>query len=252
MFNSVNNGLPFVLKQEQIRYSTMKFSYLIFLLINPVLLFHTYSNAQAQENIWTKEELVAANTAGNEKYLSAEEKDMVIYMNLARMDGEKFFNTYFQDYLEQHNKQMQQYSNYNELKISRTDKYYKSLETDIKKVKGLPALWPDEAMSWVASQHAKDMNKNNYATHNSLDGRTVKDRIGKMYPRKACGENLAFGYSSGLANICMLLFDRGVPDLGHRKLILSDDYKFNYIGVSIKPHRGYKYCSVTDFVALPR
>lgn len=204
------------------------------------------------EYSWSKEELRMANTAGDVNYLNGEEKDMVIYMNLVRMDGEKFFNTYFQDYVEKHNKQMSKYSNFKELRILRTDKYYKSLENDLKNIKDLPQLWPDEAMSWVSEQHAKDMNKRNYATHNSLDGRTVKDRIGKMYPKKACGENLAFGYSTGLANICMLLLDRGVPDLGHRRLIITDDYKFNFIGVSIQPHKGYKYCSVTDFVALPR
>ena len=201
---------------------------------------------------WTKEELRNANTAGEAKYLNGEEKDMVIYMNLVRMDGEKFFNTYFQDFVERHNRKMLQYSNYNEMKISRTDKYYKSLEKDLKDIKGLPAFWPDEAMSWVARQHAKDMNARNYATHNSKDGRTVSDRIGKMYPRKACGENLAFGYASGLDNICMLLLDKGVPNLGHRKIILDTDYKFNFVGISIQPHKGYKYCSVTDFVALPR
>ncbi|MBC7567948.1 MAG: CAP domain-containing protein [Pedobacter sp.] len=224
----------------------------MFFLLISLLSVNGTTKKSRQASTWTKEELRAANTAGDEKYLTGEEKDMVIYMNLARMDGEKFFNTYFQNYIEQHNRQMIKYSNYKELKISKSDKYYRSLETDLKKVKGMSTLWPDEAMSWVAEQHAKDMNKNNYATHNSLDGRTVKDRIGKMYPRKACGENLAFGYASGLANTCMLLLDRGVPNLGHRKIILSDDYKFNYIGISIQPHKGYKYCSVTDFVALPR
>ena len=234
------------------RYFSMRLTYLILFLIFPLLSTPASSKKNNQAESWTKEELRAANTAGDAKYLNGEEKDMIIYMNLARMDGEKFFNTYFQDYVEQRNRQMTKYRNYEELRIKKTDKYYKSLETDLKKIKGMPSLWPDEAMSWVAKQHAKDMNKNNYATHNSLDGRTVKDRIGKMYPKKACGENLAFGYASGLANICMLLFDRGVPDLGHRKIILSDDYQFNFVGVSIQPHKGYKYCSVTDFVALPR
>jgi len=230
----------------------MRLTDLIIFFLFPLLAIQKIPVETKQVESWTKEELRAANTAGDAKYLTGEEKDMVIYMNLVRMDGEKFFNTYFQDYMEQHNRQMQKYSNYEELRINKTDKYYRSLEEDLKMIKGMNTLWPDEAMSWVAKQHAKDMNKNNYATHNSLDGRTVKDRIGKMYPKKACGENLAFGYSSGLANICMLLLDRGVPDLGHRKIILSDDYKFNFIGVSIQPHKGYKYCSVTDFVALPR
>jgi len=204
------------------------------------------------ETSWSKEELRSANTAGDAKYLSAEEKDMIIYMNLVRMDGEKFFNTYFQDFVNRHNTKMQQYSNYNEIKISRTDKYYKSLEKDLKGIKGLPPFWPDEAMSWVAKQHAKDMNNRNYAAHNSLNGKTVRDRIGSMYPRKACGENLAFGYAGGMDNICMLLLDKGVANLGHRKIILDTGYKFNFVGVSIQSHKGYKYCSVTDFVSLPR
>ncbi len=226
-------------------------SLILFFTYNLLSPFGSAAKSQAEDS-WSKEELKSANTAGDAKYLSGEEKDMIIYMNLVRMDGEKFFNTYFQDFVNRHNTKMQQYSNYNDVKISRTDKYYKSLEKDLKEVKGLPPFWPDEAMSWVAKQHAKDMNSRNYAAHSSLDGKTVRDRIGSMYPRKACGENLAFGYAGGLDNICMLLLDKGVANLGHRKVILDTDYKFNFVGVSIQPHKGYKYCSVTDFVSLPR
>ena len=221
------------------------------LLFSTLLLLFIYTIPVNAQQTWSKEELKLANTAGDAKYLTGEEKDIVIYMNLARMDGEKFFNTYFQDFIETHNKQMLKYSNYNEMKVSRTSSYYKSLERDLKAVKSLPMLWPDEALSWVAKQHAKDMNKYNYAAHKSKDGRTVTDRIGKMYPNRSQGENLAFGFSTGLGNVCMLLLDRGVPDLGHRKIILNTSLKFNYVGVSIQPHQGYRYCSVVDFVALP-
>ena len=226
-------------------------SFILFITHNLLLLFGINAISRA-ENSWSKEELKYANTAGDVKYLTGEEKDMIIYMNLVRMDGPKFFNTYFQDFVDRHNKRMEQYSNYNQVKISRSDNYYKSLEKDLNGIKDLPRFWPDEAMSWLAKQHAKDMNSRNYAAHNSLDGRTVRDRVGSMYPRKACGENLAFGYASGLDNICMLLLDKGVANLGHRKIILDTSYKFNFVGVSIQPHKGYKYCSVTDFVSLPR
>ncbi|MEJ2881779.1 CAP domain-containing protein [Pedobacter sp. GR22-6] len=218
------------------------------------LLLYAYLPASARlqnRPTWSKEELTMANTAKTAAYLTGEEKDMVMYMNLARMNGEKFFLTFFQDFVESHNKQMSAYSNYNSLRIERSSSYYRSLEKDLQNVKDLPMLYPDEAMSWVARQHAKDMNKYNYAEHTARDGRTVKDRITAMYPKKACGENLAFGFSSGLGNICMLLLDKGVPNLGHRKIIIDTSYKFNYIGVSIQPHKSYKYCSVTDFVALP-
>ena len=203
------------------------------------------------DSLWSEEELSMANTAKNAKYLNPQEKDLIMYMNLARINGEKFFNTYFQEFLEAHNTQMVQYSNYRQLRIDKTDRYYKSLKKDLKSIKDLPVFYPDESLSWVAQQHAKDMNKYNYADHKSKDGRSVKDRISSIYPKRALGENLAFGFSTGLGNVCMLLLDKGVSDLGHRKLILNTSLKLNYVGVSIEPHKGYKYCSVTDFVGLP-
>jgi hypothetical protein len=224
-------------------------SILIFICL---FVFFNTSDSKAQNSgIWTKEELKMANTAGNASYLTGEEKDIVIYMNLARMDGERFFNTFLQDFIDDHNEKMKQYSNYERLKISRNDSYYRSLERDLKNIKLLPVFWPDEALSWVAKQHAKDMNKNNYAAHNSKDGRTAIQRIAKMYPKKSSGENLSFGFSSGLGNVCMLLIDKGVPDLGHRKMILNTSYQLNTVGVSIQPHKTYRYCAVIDFVALP-
>lgn len=200
---------------------------------------------------WTKEELKMANTAGNANYLSAEEKDIVIYMNLVRMDGERFFNTFLQDFIDVHNEKMKQYSNYERVKISKTDSYYRSLKDDLRNVRLLPVFWPDEALSWVAKQHAKDLYRNNFAAHKSSDGRMPKDRIGKIYPKKSSGENLAFGFSSGLGNVCLLLLDKGVPDLGHRKMILNTSYQLNTVGVSIQPHKTYSHCAVMDFVALP-
>ncbi|HEX8607353.1 MAG TPA: CAP domain-containing protein, partial [Pedobacter sp.] len=72
---------------------------LILFFFIPLLSTNHVTDKSSQAEPWTKEELRAANTAGDAKYLTGEEKDMVIYMNLARMDGEKFFNTYFQDYM---------------------------------------------------------------------------------------------------------------------------------------------------------
>lgn len=224
-------------------------SFLIFVCLF-VSLSSSYSKAQ-NANAWTKEELKMANTAGNASYLTGEEKDIVIYMNLVRMDGERFFNTFLQDFIDEYNEKMKQYSNYERLKISRNDSYYLSLKRDLKNIRLLPVFWPDEALSWVAKQHARDLNRNNFAAHKSTDGRTAKDRIAKMYPKKSSGENIAFGFPSGLGNVCLLLIDKGVPDLGHRKMILNTSFELNTVGVSIQPHKTYRYCAVIDFVALP-
>lgn len=226
----------------------MKFIPIAFLLF----FFSTYAiKAQSSAKTWTPEELENANTAKNTSYLNDEEKKIIFYMNLARTDGEKFFNTYFQDFVQAYNVDMQQYRNYDELKVNRKDKYYRGLEKDLKTIKGLTLFSPDETLTWISQQHAKDMKKHNLAGHNSSDGRSVSDRIWKYYPGRAVSENLAFGFSKGLANVCMLLLDKNVPDLGHRKTILGTSYNLSLVGVNISSHPGYKYCAVIDFISEP-
>jgi len=217
--------------------------FLFFLVLSPGL--------HAQSYLWTKEELDNANTAKNTPYLNEEEKKIVFYMNLARTDGEKFFNTYFQDFVDAYNADMRQYSNYDDLRVNRKDKYYRGLKEDLQEIKGLTLFSPDETLTYISQQHAKDMSKNNIAGHNSFDGRTVKDRIYKYYPGRAISENLAFGFSKGLANVCMLLLDKNVPDLGHRKTILGTSYNLSLVGVNIRQHPGYRYCAVVDYISAP-
>jgi len=200
---------------------------------------------------WTADELLLANTAKDATYLTVEEKKIIFYMNLVRMDGLRFFHSYFQEFVDAHNVDMQKYSNYNDLKISRKDKYYRGLEIDLRNVKNLGLLYPDESLSYVSKQHGRDMSKNNIAGHNSYDGRTMYDRISKYYPNRAMAENLAFGFSKGLANVSMLLLDKGVPDVGHRKNILNSSSGLNYVGVSIQTHPLYRFAAITDFVAIP-
>jgi hypothetical protein len=220
-----------------------------------LLLFFTATAVNAQSystaNSWSAAELEMANTAKDTDYLNDEEKKIIFYMNLSRMDGTKFFNTFFQDFVNAYNIDMKQYSNYDELRVNRKDKYYRGLQQDLSEVKGLSVFSPDETLTYVAQQHAKDLSKNNIAGHNSSDGRTVKDRISQYYPRYAMAENLAFGFSKGLANVCMLLLDKNVPDLGHRKTILGTSYNLNRVGVNIRKHPGYRYCAVMDFISEP-
>ena len=203
------------------------------------------------EDSWTEEELEMANTAKNANYLTEEEKKVIFYMNLVRIDGTRFFNTYFQEFVDAHNKEMSRYSNYNQLRVNRKDRYYRGLEIDLKLIKNLSLFYPDESLTYVSQQHGKDMNRYNIAGHNSKDGRTVTDRISKYYPNRSMAENLAFGFSKGLANVSMLLLDKNVPDLGHRKNMLNTTLGLNIVGVSIQPHPAYRYSATIDFVGIP-
>jgi hypothetical protein len=229
--------------------------FLLFFLLSVVVRFDSFAQKAERraltEDSWTTEELAMANTAKDVTYLTEEEKKIVFYMNLVRIDGLRFFDTYFQDFIDVHNRQMQKYSNYNDLKISKNDKYYRGLEIDLKYVRNIGLLYPDEALSLVSKQHGRDMSKHNIAGHNSYDGRTMVDRISKVYSERAMAENLAFGFSKGLDNVSMLLLDKGVPDVGHRKNILNSTLGLNIVGVSIQSHPLYHFASITDFVAIP-
>lgn len=228
-----------------------KFAFLLlpFLLITSFLVAAPLPPVPAER--WTREELNLANTARDVDYLSKEEKDIIFYMNLIRMDGEKFFNTYFQDFVKSHNERMKRYSNYKDLKVNTYDRYYRGLAQDLKNVKNLGLFYPDETLTYVALQHGKDMNRKNLAGHRSSDGTGTQDRISTYYPNRAMAENLAFGFAKGLDNVCMLLLDKGVPDLGHRKNILNSKLGLNIVGVSIQPHPSYKYSATIDFVGIP-
>ena len=234
----------------------MKLILALFLAL-PVLPLHDkvepgveYKYAPANVN-WSKEELSLANTAKDVEYLSLEEQRIIFYMNLIRMDGQKFFNTYFKAFVKEHNQRMKKYSNYEELKINEYDRYYRGLELDLKKVKNFGLYYPDETLTYVALQHGKDMNRNNIAGHNSSDGSSPLDRMAKYYPNRAMAENLAFGFVKGLDNVCMLLLDKGVPDLGHRKNMLNTSNGLNIVGVSIQNHPTYKYSATINFVGIP-
>lgn len=254
-------GLYFLSIQDQNRNSyvsaRMRLISLALFMVLPLYLYpnHTIPVSTGyhvgEKNKWSDEELIRANTAKDIDYLSEEEKNIIFYMNLMRIDGEKFFNTCLQDFVKDHNQRMLQYSNYKELKINTYDRYYRGLQQDLKNVKNLGLYYPNETLTYVSLQHGKDMNRKNIAGHNSSDGRSMYDRISKYYPNRSMAENLAFGFAKGLDNVCMLLLDKGVPDLGHRKNMLNTKNKLNIVGVSIQRHPAYKYSATIDFVGIP-
>lgn len=212
-------------------------------------LFGYIVNVNAQN--WTQAEFNKADTGEYANYLTDEEKDVIFFMNLSRLDGEKFFKTYLQDYVNKYNAYVKQFSNYNELKIISSNNYYTSLWVSLKETKNLPMLFPDEKLSNVSRSHALDLKRNNLDTHESSNGDSFSKRLWKHFPNKAISENIDFGNNIGLSIVCHLLLDYGVPSLGHRYTILDKKYNLNTVGVSIQPHPTYKYCAVIDFIAQP-
>jgi len=222
----------------------------MFKILLPAFLLLIFSgHVYAQK--WTDAEFRKANTAANASYLSNEEKNIVMYMNLVRIDGEKFYYTFLEDYINNYNAKVRQYRNYNELRITRNNSYYISLLKHLRGIKNLQMFYPDDKLTSLSRNHAQDLNQNNLETHESSNGDKFSKRLSKYFPNKAMSENIDFGYSNSLDIVCHLLLDCGVPSLGHRFNLLDQKYKLNTVGVSIQPHPSYTWCAVIDFVAQP-
>ena len=186
-------------------------------------------NSKLGSDGWSIEEIKCANTANNVGYLSAEEQKVILICNLARLDGEKFMKTYAKPYLG-----------------DSSNEYIESLYSDLKKVKKLQMMVPDNKLYEAAAYHAKDMGATGKIGHTSSDGSSMQTRINRWYSNyKYIGECCDYGYDKALDIVMHLLVDEGVESLGHRKNIL--DPQFGKIGVSIQPHRVYRYNCVQDF-----
>jgi uncharacterized protein YkwD len=64
--------------------------------------------------------------------------------------------------------------------------------------------------------------------------------LGKWY-----GENCSYGEDTPIGVVIQLLVDEGVRDLGHRKNILS--YEFKRIGIGYAKHTRYGINCVQEF-----
>lgn len=172
-----------------------------------------------------------ANTAKNTAYLSKTEKEVILYMNIARLDGDWFIKHIY-------NKKISFVSSF-------SSSYRKSLLKDLKKTKDHPMLYPAKGLTKAARYHAKDMGKKGKTGHRSSDGTETFVRIKKYAQGGYMAENIQYGYQSALDIVLDLLIDDGISSLGHRKNILNSN--FSYVGVAIEPHKRYRINCVQDF-----
>lgn len=136
-----------------------------------------------------------------------------------------------------------------------SDSYLKSKEGKkaiiqlIEQLKITEALSPMTISSYLevaAMDHGSDISQNNIFSHTSSNGASIKDRVERYCLwRGSLGENMDFGSNNARDIVINLLIDDGVPSRGHRKNILSPDYKV--LGAAIGPHSMFQYCCVINF-----
>ena len=148
-------------------------------------------------------------------YMTEKEKEVIHYLNLARMYP-KWFVYFF-------------------LKHPTTENE-KSLYKTMMEMKTIPEpLKPSKDLFESAKCHAISSGKVGYVGHDRIAGCKSNFR----------GECCDYGVYAPAQIVLSLLVDEGVPSLGHRFICLSDG--FQSVGISIQPHKNYGTNCVLDF-----
>lgn len=182
--------------------------------------------------LWPDTVLAKANSAAQVSFMNEEEKLVVYYINLCRINPSLFEDTFLKDYLKEN-------------KIKK-DKEIKELISILEETSPRVILKPDEKLTSAARLHAQDMGETGRTGHNGSDGTPFKDRIEHLSNTfSTVNENANYGNEHALDIVVDLLIDRNVPNAGHRKNIL--DIESRYIGVAIAPHKRFRFNCVQEF-----
>jgi hypothetical protein len=124
--------------------------------------------------------------------------------------------------------------------------YSNSLKNDLYNVAPLPLLKPNINLIKIAQKQAKELaEKEARPSHTSPAGVSFSERMKAIGVKKCAGENISFGPGSVPLMLTLLYIDEGVPDLGHRKTLLSPS--FVEMGIGIGNYSGDRYMVIQDF-----
>jgi uncharacterized protein YkwD len=116
----------------------------------------------------------------------------------------------------------------------------------LRAAKPAPALSASEGLRLAAVTHVKDQSASGATGHAGADRMLIEERV-KPYGawQGDIGENLVYGAESAREQILTWLIDDGVKTRGHRRRVMSQDYKV--AGVSCGPHPEYGSMCVMAF-----
>ncbi len=168
-----------------------------------------------------------ANTAADLEYLSQKEKECFYYLNLMRLDPERFAKAFLQDYD----------GRPDYVKGYAFDERKASLLVDLKKTNPMPLFTPQKQLFLSALCLALEQGKT---------GRTGHHRT-KTCRAKFDAECCDYGAGDAIYAILELLIDAGEgnAELGHRRILM--DSTLQRMGVAMREHKKFEQVTVIDF-----
>lgn len=115
----------------------------------------------------------------------------------------------------------------------------------LRQTRPLPPLAASEALAKAARDHIRDIGPAGKVTHTGSDGSSPASRM-RRYDRRVrtTGEVITFGPSDAESVVIDLLVDDGVPERGHRRLLL--DAAFAVAGAACGNHSRFRTVCVLD------
>jgi hypothetical protein len=173
---------------------------------------------------WTEEERKKANTCRDIDGLEDNEKEAIMYINLARLYPKKFAKIELTDYWGP--EKYDRYLEGSDYKESLMDQLLTEQEPMI-------ALVWDEELQNFAECFAEEQGANGHMGHQ----------------RKKCAkgnfaECCAYDMETGLDIAMQLLIDHEVQSLGHRENCLNPE--LTKVGIKFGPHKKANFCAVID------
>lgn len=116
---------------------------------------------------------------------------------------------------------------------------------ELRTASSLPELTFSVGLSRAARDHVRDQGPKGAVGHDGSDGSTPLLRADRYALRSAAAaEAISYGPSDPELVIAGLLIDDGVPDRGHRRILLDRLYRFG--GAACGPHARYRTMCVLD------
>lgn len=186
------------------------------------------------------------NTAVNAAYLSPLEKEIIFEINLFRCDPAQYAEKYIAPLAKNYNNKILSYPGDIPIKTAEGVSALNECVRELKKLKPLPVVYPNEKLTLAANDHCADQSRTGKTGHVGSDGSNLRTRIerhGKW--EKQIAENIAYGNTSARQVVIFLLIDDNVRSRGHRKTFLNPELKL--AGISCNKHPEYKTMCVMDF-----
>lgn len=212
--------------------------------------FDGFSNAEYEayltEDGWPAEKL---NTGKDADYLSDDEKNLILAMNLTRYDPPKYAQLYVYPRLQYFDNALFRFPGRTPQRTREGIEAVRELYLEYLETEPLPLFYPSEGLSRASKDHAEYMKNTGSASHEGMGGMSERaSRRGQWVSGLA--ENLHWGTTNAHEAIMSLMIDDGVKNRGHRKNQMDPSYR--KVGVAIEDHprmrRSYVINFAVDFI----